>query len=105
MVALPADKMGMLPRFGVVTGHRVQGVNLDYHAPLAQNLQGLVHGIKRNGRQLPPHLLIDVIRGGMIPPALEGSHHRQALRGHRNPTVPQFLDEIFHVWLLYNNNY
>jgi hypothetical protein len=95
-MALPADEVGMLPGFAVITRHGVQGINLDHHAFLAQNLQRLVHGVKRDGRDLPPHLLIKVIRGGMVPPFLECRHHRQSLRGHGNPAFPQLLDEIFH---------
>jgi hypothetical protein len=96
-VALPTDEMGMGTRLPIIVCHFVQGVDLYNHAFLAEDFQSLVHGIKGNSRELPPHFLINHFRGRMVPTLLQTSHHRQALRRYSNIPVPQLLNEIFHI--------
>jgi len=95
-VALPTDEVGMRPCIPVIARHFVQGINLDHHAFLAQDLQGFIHGVKGNGRELLAHLLIEIFCSGMVPAVLETLHYRQTLWGHRNTLVTQLLNEIFH---------
>jgi hypothetical protein len=95
-VALPTDEVGMRPGLAVIARHFVQGINLDHHAFLAQNLQGFIHGVEGNGRELLAHLLIKIFCSGMVSAVLQALHHCQTLGGHRNTLVTQLLDEIFH---------
>jgi len=67
-VAFPANQVGMVLGLDVVAGHLMQGIDLDDQTLIAENLQGLVNGIEGDGRHLLTHLVINLLRGGVVPP-------------------------------------
>jgi hypothetical protein len=70
-VAAPADEVGMVAGVDIVTGHLVEGIDLNDETLLTKNLQGLVHGVKRDGWHIAPDFLVDLVSGGMIPASLQ----------------------------------
>lgn len=61
-----ADHMGVRGNIAVVPGNFMEGIDLHDQPKLAEGFQRLIHRIKGDHRQIPPHLLINVISAGMI---------------------------------------
>jgi hypothetical protein len=60
----------------------VQGVNLDDQTLLAKHLEGLIYGVKGDGRHVPLNFLVNLFGCGVIAAGLQIRQYRQALRSH-----------------------
>jgi hypothetical protein len=72
---------------------RSSGLNPTYQTCRDQSREGVVHGLDRDGADLPPHGLRHGV-GGDVGLAGDGPKHRQSLGGHLNAALPQEISRI-----------